>query len=103
MLGPDVVLHADGGGKAQAIGVPLPGRESVARCLMWRDCRRTNYRNADTPQMPERARRLGPPSMMSLPALWPAAALTKSRSARGTDRNDSGGRSEPLEHWAAPS
>jgi RNA polymerase sigma factor (sigma-70 family) len=29
MLAPDVVLHADGGGKAQAIGAPLHGREGV--------------------------------------------------------------------------
>jgi RNA polymerase sigma-70 factor (ECF subfamily) len=28
-----VVLHADGGGKAQAIGAPLHGREGVARLL----------------------------------------------------------------------
>ncbi len=27
MLAPDVVVHADGGGKAQAIGAPLHGRE----------------------------------------------------------------------------
>ena len=33
MLAPDVVFHADGGGKAQAIGKPLHGREGVARLL----------------------------------------------------------------------
>ncbi len=33
MLAPDVVFHADGGGKAQAIGVPLHGPERVARLL----------------------------------------------------------------------
>jgi RNA polymerase sigma factor (sigma-70 family) len=33
MLAPDVVFHADGGGKAQAIGAPLHGREPVARLL----------------------------------------------------------------------
>src|SRR5438128_1934032 len=33
MLAPDVVLHGDGGGKAQAIGAPLHGRERVARLL----------------------------------------------------------------------
>jgi RNA polymerase sigma-70 factor (ECF subfamily) len=33
MLAPDVVFHADGGGKAQAMGVPLHGRERVARLL----------------------------------------------------------------------
>ena len=33
MLAPDVVFHADGGGKAQAIGTPLHGREGVARLL----------------------------------------------------------------------
>ena len=31
MLAPDVVLHGDGGGKAQAIGKPLAGRQRVAR------------------------------------------------------------------------
>ena len=33
MLAPDVVLHGDGGGKAQAIGAPLHGRQRVARLL----------------------------------------------------------------------
>jgi RNA polymerase sigma-70 factor (TIGR02957 family) len=33
MLAPDVVLLGDGGGKAQAIGKPLLGRERVARLL----------------------------------------------------------------------
>ena len=33
MLAPDVVLHGDGGGKAQALGEPLHGRERVARLL----------------------------------------------------------------------
>jgi RNA polymerase sigma factor (sigma-70 family) len=33
MLAPDVVVHGDGGGKAQAIGAPLHGREPVARLL----------------------------------------------------------------------
>ena len=33
MLAPDVVIHADGGGKAQAVGKPLAGREPVARLL----------------------------------------------------------------------
>lgn len=33
MLAPDVVVHGDGGGKAQAIGAPLRGRERVARLL----------------------------------------------------------------------
>jgi RNA polymerase sigma factor (sigma-70 family) len=33
MLAPDVVAHGDGGGKAQAIGTPLHGREPVARLL----------------------------------------------------------------------
>lgn len=34
MLAPDVVLHGDGGGKAQAIGKPLAGREGVSRMLV---------------------------------------------------------------------
>jgi len=33
MLAPDVVLHADGGGKAQAVGTPLAGRLRVMRLL----------------------------------------------------------------------
>ena len=33
MLAPDVVVHGDGGGKAQAISAPLHGRERVARLL----------------------------------------------------------------------
>ncbi len=33
LLAPDVVFHADGGGKAQAIGKPLHGRERVQRFL----------------------------------------------------------------------
>jgi RNA polymerase sigma-70 factor (ECF subfamily) len=33
MLAPDVVFHGDGGGKAQAIGKPLLGRQQVARLL----------------------------------------------------------------------
>jgi RNA polymerase sigma factor (sigma-70 family) len=31
MLAPDVVFHGDGGGKAQAVGKPLAGRQRVAR------------------------------------------------------------------------
>ena len=34
MLAPDVVLHGDGGGKAQAIGKPLAGRQRVMRLLV---------------------------------------------------------------------
>jgi RNA polymerase sigma factor (sigma-70 family) len=34
MLAPDVVLHADGGGKTQAIGKPLAGRLPVMRMLV---------------------------------------------------------------------
>ncbi len=34
MLAPDVVVHADGGGKAHAIGGPLYGRERVMRYLI---------------------------------------------------------------------
>jgi RNA polymerase sigma-70 factor (ECF subfamily) len=34
MLAPDVVLHADGGGKAQVIGKPLAGRLPVTRLLV---------------------------------------------------------------------
>jgi RNA polymerase sigma-70 factor (ECF subfamily) len=34
MLAPDVAFHGDGGGKAQAIGAPLAGRERVARLLL---------------------------------------------------------------------
>jgi hypothetical protein len=34
MLAPDVVLHGDGGGKAQAIGKPLAGRQPVMRLLV---------------------------------------------------------------------
>src|SRR5262249_58542593 len=34
MLAPDVVFHADGGGKAQTISAPLHGRERVARLLL---------------------------------------------------------------------
>jgi RNA polymerase sigma-70 factor (ECF subfamily) len=34
MLAPDVVLHGDGGGKAQAIGKPLVGRQRVSRMLL---------------------------------------------------------------------
>jgi RNA polymerase sigma-70 factor (ECF subfamily) len=33
MLAPDVVFHGDGGGKAQAIGTPLAGRQRVLRLL----------------------------------------------------------------------
>jgi RNA polymerase sigma-70 factor (ECF subfamily) len=33
MLAPDVVLHGDGGGKAQALGKPLAGRLPVGRLL----------------------------------------------------------------------
>jgi SnoaL-like domain len=34
VLAPDVVVHADGGGKAHAIGAPLYGRERVMRYLI---------------------------------------------------------------------
>src|SRR6266705_3326986 len=34
MLAPDVVLHGDGGGKAQTIGRPLAGRQRVMRLLV---------------------------------------------------------------------
>ena len=34
MLAPDVVLHGDGGGKAQAIGKPLAGRQRVMRLFV---------------------------------------------------------------------
>jgi len=34
MLAPDVVLHGDGGGKAQAVGKPLAGRQRVTRLLL---------------------------------------------------------------------
>ena len=34
MLAPDVVLRGDGGGKAQAIGKPLAGRQRVMRLLV---------------------------------------------------------------------
>ena len=34
MVAPDVVLHGDGGGKAQAIGRPLVGRDRVLRLLL---------------------------------------------------------------------
>ncbi len=34
MLAPDVVVHGDGGGKAQAIGRPLAGRQPVVRLLI---------------------------------------------------------------------
>lgn len=33
MLAPDVVLHGDGGGKAQAVGQPVAGRQRVMRLL----------------------------------------------------------------------
>ena len=33
MLAPDVVAQGDGGGKAQALGKPLAGRQQVARLL----------------------------------------------------------------------
>jgi len=33
MLAPDVVFHGDGGGKAQAVGKPLHGRQRVLRLL----------------------------------------------------------------------
>jgi RNA polymerase sigma factor (sigma-70 family) len=33
MLAPDVVLHGDGGGKAQAIGKPMAGQQRVAQLL----------------------------------------------------------------------
>jgi RNA polymerase sigma-70 factor (ECF subfamily) len=36
MLAPDVMLHADGGGKTQAIGKPLAGRQPVLRMLVSR-------------------------------------------------------------------
>src|SRR5262252_1705772 len=34
MLAPDVVVHGDGGGKAQAIAAPLHGRQQAARLLV---------------------------------------------------------------------
>ncbi len=34
MLAPDVVFHGDGGGKAQAVGKPLAGRQPVMRLLI---------------------------------------------------------------------
>jgi RNA polymerase sigma factor (sigma-70 family) len=34
MLAPDVVFHGDGGGKAQAIGAPMVGRQGVGRLLV---------------------------------------------------------------------
>jgi hypothetical protein len=34
MLAPDVVMHGDGGGKAQVLGKPLAGRQGVARHLV---------------------------------------------------------------------
>jgi RNA polymerase sigma factor (sigma-70 family) len=34
MVAPDVVFHGDGGGKAQAIGSPLAGRERVLRFML---------------------------------------------------------------------
>jgi RNA polymerase sigma-70 factor (ECF subfamily) len=34
MLAPDVVFHGDGGGKAQAIGKPMVGRQGVGRLLI---------------------------------------------------------------------
>jgi RNA polymerase sigma-70 factor (ECF subfamily) len=34
MLAPDVVFHGDGGGKAQAVGKPLAGRQRVMRLLV---------------------------------------------------------------------
>jgi RNA polymerase sigma factor (sigma-70 family) len=34
MLAPDVVLHGDGGGKAQVVGKPLAGRQRVVRLLV---------------------------------------------------------------------
>jgi RNA polymerase sigma-70 factor (TIGR02957 family) len=34
MLAPDVVVHGDGGGKAQAIGKPLAGRQRVMQMLV---------------------------------------------------------------------
>jgi RNA polymerase sigma-70 factor (TIGR02957 family) len=34
MLAPDVVVHGDGGGKAQVIGKPLAGRQPVMRMLI---------------------------------------------------------------------
>jgi len=34
LLAPDVVLHGDGGGKAQAVGKPLAGRQRVTRLLL---------------------------------------------------------------------
>ena len=34
LLAPDVVFHGDGGGKAQAIGSPLVGRDRVLRLLL---------------------------------------------------------------------
>ena len=33
LLAPDVVFHGDGGGKAQAIGEPMLGRQRVARLV----------------------------------------------------------------------
>jgi RNA polymerase sigma-70 factor (ECF subfamily) len=33
LLAPDVVFHGDGGGKAQAVGQPLAGRERVGRLI----------------------------------------------------------------------
>ena len=36
MLAPDVMFHGDGGGKAQAIGQPMTGRQQVTQFLS--DC-----------------------------------------------------------------
>ncbi|HKR68379.1 MAG TPA: RNA polymerase sigma factor SigJ [Streptosporangiaceae bacterium] len=34
MLAPDVVLHGDGGGKAQALGKPVAGRQRITRMIL---------------------------------------------------------------------
>ena len=34
MLAPDVIFHGDGGGKAQAVGKPVAGRQRVMRLLV---------------------------------------------------------------------
>jgi RNA polymerase sigma-70 factor (TIGR02957 family) len=47
MLAPDVVMHGDGGGKAQALAQPTRGREAVARLLAG-IFRRGRYLNAST-------------------------------------------------------
>ena len=74
MLAPDVVLHGDGGGKAQAISKPLAGRQPVMRLLV--------SRAAPEPD----PRRLPPAGLGQRPARGRATRRRRARGRRGRAR-----------------